>query len=179
MKELMVDIETLGTGYNSAIVSIGAVFFDFETGEIGPKFLERISIKDSLERGFEVDGDTIEWWLQQDKAAQEHLLVNPISVPNALTGFVMWWQQHASNNCNVWGNGATFDNVLLTNAFNRCGMERPWAFWSDMDVRTLVHLSGIKRPRTVAGTAHTPIDDCMHQINYCIKAWEKINGTGK
>ncbi|EMQ3548812.1 3'-5' exoribonuclease, partial [Escherichia coli O111:H5] len=35
---LMIDLETMGTNTNAPIVVIGAVFFDPQTGEIGPVF---------------------------------------------------------------------------------------------------------------------------------------------
>ena len=38
MKHVMIDIETMGNMSHSAIVSVGAVRFDLETGEIGEKF---------------------------------------------------------------------------------------------------------------------------------------------
>jgi len=38
MKDVMLDVETLGTKSTAAIIQIGACYFDRETGEIGDKF---------------------------------------------------------------------------------------------------------------------------------------------
>ncbi|MCV5360349.1 3'-5' exoribonuclease, partial [Escherichia coli] len=38
MKHLMIDLETMDNKPTSAIASIGAVFFDPETGEMGEQF---------------------------------------------------------------------------------------------------------------------------------------------
>lgn len=175
MKELMVDLETMSTDSKGAIVSIGAVFFDFESGKIGPKFYEKIELQSCIDAGLVVDASTIYWWLEQEDAARNALLSGKLPLDTVLSNFTKWFKTN-NPKANVWGNGATFDNVLLTSAYAAVGIGRPWAYWADRDVRTLVALSGIKTPRNVAGVAHTPVDDCMHQINYCIKAWEKLHG---
>ena len=38
MKNVMLDLETMGKGPNAAIVTIGGVFFDPMTGELGAEF---------------------------------------------------------------------------------------------------------------------------------------------
>ncbi|MED8828733.1 3'-5' exoribonuclease [Escherichia coli] len=45
---LMIDLETMGKKSNAPIVVIGAVFFDPQTGEIGPTFYIVISLVDAL-----------------------------------------------------------------------------------------------------------------------------------
>ncbi|EJW6153373.1 3'-5' exoribonuclease, partial [Escherichia coli] len=53
---LMIDIETMGTNTNAPIVVIGAVFFDPQTGEIGPVFYIVISLTDAMNTGAVPDG---------------------------------------------------------------------------------------------------------------------------
>ncbi|MDN5167989.1 3'-5' exoribonuclease, partial [Escherichia coli] len=48
---LMIDLETMGTNTNAPIVVIGAVFFDPQTGEIGPVFYIVISLTDAMNTG--------------------------------------------------------------------------------------------------------------------------------
>ena len=45
MNDVMVDLETLSTKPNAAIVSIGAVFFDPKTGELGDTYYQVIDIE--------------------------------------------------------------------------------------------------------------------------------------
>jgi hypothetical protein len=40
----------------------------------------------------------------------------------------------------VWGNGATFDNVILRASYERELIPCLWHFWNDRDVRTIVEL---------------------------------------
>lgn len=51
MKNLMIDLETMGNSSNAAIVSIGACFFEPSTGEIGEKFSRIIYLESSQECG--------------------------------------------------------------------------------------------------------------------------------
>ena len=64
MEDLMLDIETMGNRSTSAIIQIGACYFDRVTGEIGETFLENILLKSSVEDwGLTVDSLTIQWWM--------------------------------------------------------------------------------------------------------------------
>lgn len=70
MDDLMIDLETLGDSQNSAIVQIGACYFNRITGRIGDTLSLYIDIEDSLKYG-EITPSTIQWWLQQSKKAQD------------------------------------------------------------------------------------------------------------
>lgn len=71
MNQVMIDLETMGTSTNSAIMSIGAVVFDIKSGNIGNKFEVHIDLNSSIKAGFDIDADTIYWWLKQNKDAQK------------------------------------------------------------------------------------------------------------
>lgn len=44
MNHLMIDLETMGSGPYAPIISIGAVFFDPNTGAIGDDFQVNVSL---------------------------------------------------------------------------------------------------------------------------------------
>lgn len=71
---VMIDIETLSTHTNASILSIAAVEFNKFTGEIGKSFYVNISPSEWTNNGRHIDGNTIQWWLKQDKEARESLL---------------------------------------------------------------------------------------------------------
>ncbi|EAZ1146628.1 3'-5' exoribonuclease, partial [Salmonella enterica] len=48
MNHLMVDLETMGNGPYAPVISIGAVFFDPNTGETGEDFSVNISLESSM-----------------------------------------------------------------------------------------------------------------------------------
>ncbi|HBP9762248.1 TPA: 3'-5' exoribonuclease, partial [Escherichia coli] len=57
---LMIDLETMGKNPDAPIISIGAIFFDPQTGEMGPEFSKTIDLETA---GGVIDRDTIKWWL--------------------------------------------------------------------------------------------------------------------
>ncbi|EFD9134524.1 exonuclease, partial [Escherichia coli] len=64
---LMIDLETMGKNPDAPIISIGAIFFDPQTGEMGPEFSKTIDLETA---GGVIDRDTIKWWLKQSREAQ-------------------------------------------------------------------------------------------------------------
>lgn len=70
MNNLMIDLETMGKNKDAPIVSIGAVFFTPETGDIGQEFYTVVSLESAMGQGATPDGDTILWWLKQSSEAR-------------------------------------------------------------------------------------------------------------
>ncbi|MBB6236508.1 hypothetical protein HDC90_001120 [Pedobacter sp. AK013] len=173
---LMVDIETMGNGSNSVICSIGAVEFDLFTGQIGRKFYQTINIQSCIDLGLKMDGSTVEWWLFQSLAAREAILKDRVNLPMAIMDFWSFVKNIFDDEIQVWGNGARFDLGILSDAFKACAMILPWKHSNERDVRTLVSLNPlIKKQMPFIGTAHYPIDDCLHQIKYCHKTFTTFN----
>jgi hypothetical protein len=106
MKDIMLDLETLGTKPGGIILSIGAAQFDLK---------ENIQISDSVEKGFTITGETIEWWFKQDDNARLSLFEDPrpTKIKFALEEFARW----LPSNAKVWGNGVGFDNMILRKAY--------------------------------------------------------------
>ena len=163
MKDIMIDIETFGTGSNSIIVSISAVNFDISTGAIGDKFEVGIDLKEQIRSGAHIDVDTVVWWLGQPKEAQEELLkIERIDVKTALELLNAWILNidYPNKDMKLWGNGATFDNVIVRNLYRRENIEFPLPFWCDNDVRTLVNLSDLNlKSYAFEGTKHNGTDE--------------------
>ncbi|NDD98181.1 MAG: 3'-5' exoribonuclease, partial [Actinobacteria bacterium] len=63
MTQVMIDIETLSTQYNAAILSIGAV--KWEESEIVDTFYINVDPKSCKELGLHVEHKTVEWWMKQ------------------------------------------------------------------------------------------------------------------
>ncbi|EOT9004900.1 3'-5' exoribonuclease, partial [Escherichia coli] len=78
---LMIDIETMGKNPNAAIISIGAIFFDPQTGDMGPEFSKTIDLDTA---GGVIDRDVIKWWLKQSREAHSAILTDEIPLDDAL-----------------------------------------------------------------------------------------------
>jgi len=100
--DCMIDLETMSTRPNAAIVAIGAVAFNFATLEIGPKFYTVIDLRSAQDVGLHVDGDTVLWWLQQNDAARSQLtLSHRQDLSRALTAFRMWLHSECAPQASV------------------------------------------------------------------------------
>jgi hypothetical protein len=173
--DVMLDLETMGKKSNSALVSIGAVEFNLETGETGREFYRVIDLQSCLDVGLKVNASTIYWWLQQSEAARKRICEKGEHIQKVLNDFT-FWMEDCLEKVKIWGNGARFDIGLLEDAYVACHLENPWYFRSEMDVRTLVAFKPeIKATYPMIGVEHDPIDDCKHQIGYCVETWKAIN----
>ncbi|HCL9682370.1 TPA: 3'-5' exoribonuclease, partial [Escherichia coli] len=129
---LMIDLETMGTNTNAPIVVIGAVFFDPQTGEIGPVFYIVISLTDAMNTGAVPDGGTIKWWLKQSSEARAAILTGQVKLKDSLSRFREFINEYSDEKfVQVWGNGATFDNAILRTSYERLDIPCPWRYHND------------------------------------------------
>ncbi|NUH52768.1 3'-5' exoribonuclease [Citrobacter portucalensis] len=180
---LMVDMETMGNGPDAPIVSIGAVFFDPSTGNTGAEFYRVVSLESSMSFGMKPDALTIQWWLKQSSEARSAILVDEAmglrESLELLADFIAENAANGSHTVQLWGNGCSFDNVILRRAYALT--ETPFAvpFWNDRDVRTMVELGksvGIN-PRfdiPFEGDMHNALSDARHQVKYVSAIWQRL-----
>ncbi|HBH8759504.1 TPA: 3'-5' exoribonuclease [Escherichia coli] len=174
---LMIDLETMGTGPDAQIASIGAVFFDPQTGEMGPEFNKTIDMKTG---GGTVNISTIEWWLQQSSEARTAILTDKIPMDDALLQFREFIDENSGEFfVQVWGNGATFDNVILRRSYERQEIPCPWRYTNDRDVRTIVALGLVidfdaRSVIAFEGERHNALHDARYQAKYVSAIWQKL-----
>lgn len=177
MNHIMVDIETMGTESYSAIVSIGALGFDLETGKKGLEFYVNVDLQSCINKGLVVNGNTCMWWMKQSKEAVDSLLnPTPIKIEKALSEFSFWiWANFNSKEVCVWGNSARFDLGILQNAFEKTQLNVPWQFRNERCVRTLVSFAPeVKKNFKHSGIDHNALSDCHKQVEYCSLIWNQI-----
>lgn len=173
MKNVMIDLETMGLRPNAAIVSIGAVHFkqslSLETGlavlEVVDTFHTAVSPKSCLDAGLTTDQSTVDWWAKQStEARQSWQREDAPSLTEALTKFSAWVLEDSNDKqISPWGNGADFDLVLLKSAYYALGADPPWKFYHHKCYRTVKSLFPVaEMPRR--GTHHNALDDALHQV---------------
>lgn len=167
---VMLDIETFGKNSHAAIVSLGAVKFDPHDEAVDPSventFYYRVSLESSLRAGLLVDASTIDWWMHADRDSARRVLYSETahSIAVVLDEFYKWMSDRSDYR--VWGNSAAFDNVIVSNAYEAIGRERPWNFRNDRCFRTLKALAGnIRKPETF-GIGHHALHDAISQAIY-------------
>ena len=144
--EVMLDLETLSTENNAAIISIGAVKFDprATVGELNNSadkdyvhFYCNVEFHSLSCEEFHIEGRTVQWWMEQKEEARASLFTDPIDIQTALGKF---WTWYGTESLPTWGNGAGFDNVILRNAYHKFGGVAPFDFYHDRCFRTLKSL---------------------------------------
>ena len=181
MQHLMIDLETMGTKPNAAIVAIGAVFFEPSTGEIGEKYYSTVSLESDVSIGGEMTPSTVMWWLSQGSEVRAEVVTARKSILTALTELKIFVHENKSGKSDpiVWGNGSSFDNIILRQAYERIKHPAFWPFWNDRDVRTIVDMgrnAGIdpKCDIPFPGERHNALDDAVHQAMYVSAIWQKL-----
>ena len=165
MENVMLDLETMGAGSNAAIVAIGAVEFDIETQTLGDSFYSTIDLESSVKSGGAIDASTVKWWLgQSDEARKEITSSQQTSIALALPMFSSWLKTCAGQSLiKIWGNGASFDNVILANTYQRLNIELPWQFRNDRCYRTVKNLNKDIPMPLFEGVRHTALSDAKNQ----------------
>nr|WP_309472889.1 3'-5' exoribonuclease [Escherichia coli] len=174
---LMIDLETMGKNPDAPIISIGAIFFDPQTGDMGPEFSKTIDLETA---GGVIDRDTIKWWLKQSREAQSAIMTDEIPLDDALLQLREFIDENSGEFfVQVWGNGANFDNTILRRSYERQGIPCPWRYYNDRDVRTIVELGkaidfDARTAIPFEGERHNALDDARYQAKYISVIWQKL-----
>jgi len=162
----MLDLETASTMNNACLLSIGAYRFNLSEPqtldqiEDSQKYYRVIDLQSCLDVGLEVDGPTIYWWMSQIDSCRKSAMNRPVTIQLALMAFRDWL---TVNQYLIWGNGATFDNVILRNAYEACKIPTPWHYTRDMCYQTFKNFFGKGIPFERIGTHHHALDDAISQ----------------
>lgn len=176
MLNVMLDLETLGNEPGACILSIGACVFDPLSRKIDSTFYTHIELQDSIRNGFSINASTINWWMMQSNEARAAVFNVPANacmrVVEALANFGDWIYDSASDPSEVlmWGNGASFDNVLLSYAYRKFAMPLPWSYKGDRCYRTIRNMfKDVPHDNNDTYTSHVAIDDAVSQALHLMK----------
>ena len=159
MADLMIDIEGLGTGPDTTILTIAAQSFDpLGSGYYEQFYYARITLESQENRS--IQQSTIDWWASQPDHAREEAFNDEGRIPldQALDelGRLIWHSKR------VWAQGPTYDMNIIELAYKSYGKPIPWQFYSVRDSRTLC---SIWPDRPKPPTTHHALEDCRKQID--------------
>lgn len=183
---IVLDLETLSTQPNALVLSIGAVALN-RRGEIlsGSEFHLALDQTEQAKRRH-VSLDTLQWWQNKTTAkAQAASFSAPVTaqcfVTNALTTFSDYVAQWSNpETVRMWGNGCSFDNVILSNLYQDWGKPTPWAYWHDRDMRTITGIFPTLKMLPFEGIKHHACHDAMHeakQLSLAISSLHKATAN--
>ena len=177
LSDIMIDLETLATSPNAAVLTIGAVKFDPFGDELSDpsceKFYIKVDIDSCDELELDVSEDTVNWWSKQSKEAQDEAFStdNRIHVREAFNQLYKFcWGAKR-----VWSHGAAFDVVICENIFRKLNKAVPWSFWEIRDTRTLFDL-GID-PQRPPVLKHHALEDAWNQAVGVQKVFQRLRSS--
>lgn len=186
MIDIMLDLESLALKGAPVIVQFSAIAFDMTTGKEHSRFSVLVDPRSCVDVGLGIDGETMVWWIQQDRKVFRKVVLEAflkgITIQEAmkqLSDFIE--SQRKLGEIRVWGNGILSDNKWVQDVSEKLKIDSPIGFREHSDLRTLVTLGkcilGVdhKAETKFEGEKHNAIDDCLHQIKYCVKIFNQLN----
>lgn len=178
-KDVMVDLETLGTTADAVIISIGAVKFDVASDDIDDDgFYASISVESNLDKGRRIDEDTLIWWMGQSAEAQTVFKEPKEDLAAALDSLAAWFGD--DDKLCIWSNGASFDIPMLEHAYRQHNWQTPWKFWNSKCFRTWKGLPAAKKVSyEKVGVAHNALSDAINQAKHAQAIYAAMMSTTK
>lgn len=168
--DIMIDIETLDTKPTAVILSIAAVAFKIESGQVCmEKFDYVLNYQEQIDNGRTTSIDTLLWWGAQSEEAKLLAFAGNVPLHFVIREMTCYLLDYCVDNVRVWANSPSFDLVILKDAYNQ---NVPWNFWNERDVRTLTSL--FPNDEEKVENNHIAIDDCINQINQVCNSYAKI-----
>lgn len=173
-KHFMIDIETLSTAVNAAVLSIGAVEFDPFSGEIKNEFYYELRLQEQNNR--KIDIGTVQWWFKQvyEDATRGAIFLNEEKTPvrNAL---ILLKEFLGDDEKSIWACDPDFDCAILSHLYAEYQLPTPWKYHEPKSVRTVRELAKLHDIGLPAQSkSHNALEDCVRQVgevvafNQCI-----------
>ncbi len=178
MTNVMIDLETLSTRFDAAVVSIGvAIFNDEKILDSAGWALEPNSVNGHI------DPKTVMWWMQQDEAARAFSFTGkylPSTVAFELKTLLAKYDVKE-----VWSKDPHFDHVILTEWWARIDQhvgEFPYHYRAPRSYRTLEAETiragfDAKNWHQWNYVAHNPVDDAVTQARAVIEMRRLLGGV--
>lgn len=175
---VMLDLETMGTGPQAAVIQVGAVaFHSVEYGvDTAAGFLADVDLTSSLMAGGQTDASTVRWWRDRGGFPK----TGPAKdIRLTLLQLTKWWEQYPNAGF-VWAKGPSFDVAILEGYFRSLRLACPWKYSRSRDVRTVFDLAQeqLWEPAPVE-VVHEARADCINQITDLLSALKVIRADSK
>jgi 3' exoribonuclease, RNase T-like len=172
--DLMVDVETTGLDpANCAIIQIGAVPFNYQTGEIDSANMYCRSM--TMPKNKFWTSGTDKFWLQDNREVYLKIMEtaqDPRAVLLDFHSYVL-----ARGDVGMWAKGF-FDWQMIEQHYIGLNMDTPFNFRQAKDMRSFI--CGLRGETTYydeevekVGDAHNALHDCLTQLKILFKAKEK------
>lgn len=170
----MIDFETLGTGANAMVVSLGACIFNKDKG-VHLKNEWTFDLKHQ-QGNRSTCVDVISWWMKQSPAARKvfNLPGETLTLKEWFSDFVTWLaiNEIDPKQLIIWSNGGDFDIPIYCDIVSQLGEKDPIPFWNHRCFRTADAIFKLKEKHKRQGTFHNALDDSVYQAECLINLWQ-------
>jgi hypothetical protein len=180
---IVLDLETLSTQENAAILQIGCCVPLFDRQYLTPvclsEFQATIAYEHCLASDYHKDSGTMEWWEKQSKEAKKIVFSGQDSYADAFYSFKDWIDniKCGGSDVAIWGNGSDFDNRILCHSLDSIGLHDVWDFRYNRDLRTIRALFPLTEPplwsNAIHGIKHTALGDARYEADILHKIWSE------
>jgi 3' exoribonuclease, RNase T-like len=192
---VVLDLETVSTRPNAAILQIGAAIprfdHDYLPSDFPTTFERTIRYEDVIaltgSKTLDMDDDTMKWWGAQPIETKRIVFSGQTSYLDAMLEFRDWMttitQASEGKQVAVWGNDVGFDNVILTHSLDLHGVHKVWSYKNNRCFRTLravFPLTESQEDRIVLATRnyvkHTALGDARYEATVVEAVVEAYSG---
>ena len=170
----MVDVETTGLDTeNAAIIQIGAVPFNYDTGEIDKDNMFCMSLTMPKKRFW--TGDTQHFWLGQNAEVYHSIMEKAQHYEAVTRAFHAWAIERGDTR---WWSKGFFDWAIVESYFDMLALDMPFNFRQAKDMRSFIaglygeaeyHDPEVDK----VGDHHNALHDCLTQLRQLFKAKEE------
>lgn len=174
MKNVMMDIETLGVTPGSVVTQVALMRFNpFVLGEMDKQnaFCMNIEVGVQIGLGLDINPSTVDFWRKQEARIFLGTLTNARSPSDVISAIRFFFLEKDSKY--LWSRGPHFDVPILDFLAAKVDIKLPWGFWNVRDVRTSCSMAGIVAKK--AQDAHNALADCEAQIISVQESYAKLS----
>lgn len=174
---IMLDLETLSTRMNAAIIEVGYALFETQGSVVNQSGVFSLYIQPQMDVHRRVDMGTLEFWIDQKADTQQAVFkrLPKLHIHDFITQFRDQIQWH--NIQGVWSHGAGFDIPILEDLHAQYGQICPWTRKLPRDTRTLFWLAGMHSGDYIKPEiAHSAEHDAIAQALTVQMALKKLGG---
>lgn len=172
--DMMVDTETTGLDpHNNGLLQIGAVKFNYKTGEIGPVFDRCMALAPN--RFW--DEETRLWWMGKNRTTLNELIMrqeDPATVLRDFSSYVL--ADPLESPIRMWAKPTHFDFPMIASHYRQFGMAVPVHFRFTRDLNSFIAaLAGGAEHQNMPNVeeptgAHNAVVDCVYQLKMLFAA---------
>ena len=169
--QVMIDLETLASTEDAAVIQIAAVAFDSVTGRIASEF--NVYVRDPVGR---IDPGTVFWWMQQAAAPAVGKACAEGAILRITLDKFQSWVDSLGDVHGVWSLPASFDLAIVGSTYGKAGLCKPWHYRLERCARTVLAIAGYRGkdrpgvPKPEGYLEHDALSDCRMQVAWLIDA---------